>query len=74
MGQVLDIVPNHMSIGQRKPLVDGNAPKWMIFSSRKIFRYQLGAGREKLRNKLLIPVLEDQYGAVLDNRGIEIEF
>src|SRR5208282_6015687 len=74
MGQVLDIVPNHMSICSENPW-------WMDvlengFSSprAKYFDIDWTPEVERLRNKLLIPVLGDQYGTVLENQELRLSF
>jgi (1->4)-alpha-D-glucan 1-alpha-D-glucosylmutase len=69
MGQVLDIVPNHMCISE-----DGNA-WWMdvlengpssIYSD--YFDVDWKPVKDELEDKVLIPVLGDQYGRVLENQ------
>ncbi len=75
MGQILDIVPNHMCIvGQ------GNA-FWMDVlengpSSRyaRFFDIDWHPVKQELENKILIPILGDQYGAVLENGELQLRF
>jgi (1->4)-alpha-D-glucan 1-alpha-D-glucosylmutase len=75
MGQILDIVPNHMCIeGQ------GNA-FWMDVlengpSSRyaDFFDIDWHPVKQELVNKILIPILGDQYGAVLENGELRLSF
>ena len=45
MGLIVDIVPNHMAVGQRQCLVDGRAGTRAQQPLRQIFRHRLGAGR-----------------------------
>lgn len=67
MGQVLDIVPNHMGIGPgANPwwwdvLANGRASEFAEF-----FDVDWEPVKPELRNKLLLPILGDQYGAELE--------
>ena len=73
LGQVLDIVPNHMAIGPR------NRYWWDVLengpSSRfaKWFDIDWQSSEVRLQNKVLIPVLGDQYGRVLSAGQIQLE-
>src|ERR1035437_10137229 len=73
MGQVLDIVPNHMAIG---PM---NRYWWDVLENGPSSRYATWfdidwhSAEVKLQNKILIPVLGDQYGRVLAAGQIRIE-
>jgi len=73
LGQVLDIVPNHMAIGPR------NRYWWDVLENGPSSRYaswfdiDWNSAEVKLKNKVLIPVLGDQYGKVLAARQISIE-
>jgi (1->4)-alpha-D-glucan 1-alpha-D-glucosylmutase len=66
LGQVLDIVPNHMAISGRR-----NRLWWDVLENGPSSRYapffdiDWNAADEKFRNKLLVPVLGDHYGRVL---------
>src|SRR5882757_11489367 len=84
MGQVLDIVPNHMGIGP------GTNPWWwdVLANGRasefaEFFDLDWDPVKPELRNKLLLPILGDQYGAeleagriklVADENGFHIEY
>ncbi len=74
MGQVLDIVPNHMAIGPR------NRYWWDVLENGPSSRYATWfdidwqSAEVKLQNKVLIPVLGDQYGKVLAAGEIRISF
>lgn len=74
MGQVLDIVPNHMAIGPK------NRYWWDVLENGASSRYATWfdidwqSAEVKLQNKVLIPVLGDQYGKVLASGQIRIEF
>ncbi len=75
MGQILDIVPNHMCIeGQ------GNA-FWMDVLENgpsshyaNFFDIDWHPVTKELENKILIPILGDQYGAVLENGELNLTF
>lgn len=74
MGQVLDIVPNHMAIGPqnsywRDVLENGPSSRYATW-----FDIDWQSAEVKLQNKVLIPVLGDQYGKVLASGEIHIEF
>ena len=65
LGQVLDIVPNHMAIGRENRfwwdvLENGPASRYASF-----FDIDWQPQEERLRNKVLVPILGDQYGRVL---------
>ncbi len=74
LGQVLDIVPNHMAISGRR-----NRYWWDVLENGPSSRYASYFDidwqplEEKLRNKLLVPVLGDHYGRVLARREIQIQ-
>jgi (1->4)-alpha-D-glucan 1-alpha-D-glucosylmutase len=73
LGQVLDIVPNHMAIGQRNKywwdvLENGQSSRFATW-----FDIDWHSSEVKLRNKVLIPVLGDQYGRTLSAAEIQIE-
>ncbi len=72
LGQVLDIVPNHMSLGRENRfwwdvLENGASSRYASFFDIDWQPYE-----ERLRNKVLVPVLADQYGRVLQAGGIKI--
>ena len=74
MGQVLDIVPNHMAAGP------WNRYWWDVLENGPSSRYAAWfdidwqSAEVKLQNKVLIPVLGDQYGKVLAAGQIRVEF
>ncbi|MGH9605700.1 MAG: malto-oligosyltrehalose synthase [Terracidiphilus sp.] len=74
LGQLLDIVPNHMAT------VTENKYWWDVLengpSSRfaEWFDIDWNPTEVKLQNKVLIPVLGDQYGHVLSARQIAIQY
>src|SRR5581483_6638378 len=70
LGQVLDIVPNHMSLGEQNRywhdvLENGHNSRYDSF-----FDIDWNPNEERLRDKVLVPILEDQYGRVLSKGGI----
>jgi (1->4)-alpha-D-glucan 1-alpha-D-glucosylmutase len=73
LGQVLDIVPNHMAIGP------WNRYWWDVLENGPSSRFATwfdidwNSDEVKLKNKILIPVLGDQYGKVLAAGDIKIE-
>jgi (1->4)-alpha-D-glucan 1-alpha-D-glucosylmutase len=73
LGQVLDIVPNHMAIGPQNRYwwdVLENGPS-SVYATW--FDIDWNSAEVKLKNKVLIPVLGDQYGKVLAAGEIRIE-
>ncbi len=72
LGQVLDIVPNHMSLGKE------NRYWWDVMENGESSRYasffdiDWQSHEERLRNKVLVPVLADQYGKVLQVGDIKL--
>ncbi len=75
LGQVLDIVPNHMSIAG-----EGNS-WWMDVLENGpgstyagFFDIDWKPVKEELENKVLLPILGDQYGQVLEDQGLVLKF
>jgi (1->4)-alpha-D-glucan 1-alpha-D-glucosylmutase len=72
LGQVLDIVPNHMSLGRENRywwdvLENGPSSQYASF-----FDVDWEPQEERLRKKVLVPILPDQYGRVLESGGIKV--
>ena len=72
MSVVLDIVPNHMGVSTNTPwwrdvLQHGCASQYADF-----FDIDWNPLKPELRNKLLLPVLGDQYGAELEQGRLQI--
>ncbi|MDX1487052.1 MAG: 4-alpha-glucanotransferase, partial [Acidiferrobacterales bacterium] len=75
MGQILDIVPNHMGVGG-----DDNA--WWLdvlengpaSAYAQFFDIDWRAGKPEMRDKVLLPVLGDHYGRVLDSGELRLAF
>jgi (1->4)-alpha-D-glucan 1-alpha-D-glucosylmutase len=74
MGLVLDLVPNHMCIssaenrGWADVLENGPSSPFASF-----FDIDWNPPKEDLRDKVLLPLLGDQYGRVLENGEIRVE-
>ena len=72
LGQVLDIVPNHMSLAR------GNRFWWDVLENGASSRFATWfdidwhSAEVKLQNKVLVPILGDQYGRVLSAKQITI--
>ena len=75
MGQILDVVPNHMGILSAdnawwlEVLENGEASTYAEFFD--IDWYPL---KDELQGKVLVPVLGDQYGTVLDHGELKLTF
>jgi (1->4)-alpha-D-glucan 1-alpha-D-glucosylmutase len=75
MGHILDVVPNHMGI-------DRSANPWWIDvlengpSSRfaRFFDIEWNPIKDELANKVLLPILGDYYGAVLEDQQLTLEY
>jgi (1->4)-alpha-D-glucan 1-alpha-D-glucosylmutase len=74
MGLVLDLVPNHMCIGSAENrgwadvLENGPGSPFASF-----FDIDWSPPKEDLRDKVLLPILGDQFGRVLENAEIQVE-
>lgn len=75
MGQILDFVPNHMGVGG-----DDN-PWWLdvlehgqASAYAEYFDIDWRPVKQELRGKVLLPFLEDHYGAVLEGGLLRLEF
>ena len=75
MGQILDIVPNHMA-------VMGSDNAWWLdvlengenSNYAQFFDIDWQPLKDELQGKVLIPVLDDQYGTVLDRGDLNLKF
>ncbi len=74
LGQLLDIVPNHMAItGPENPwwwdvLEHGPSSRFAAY-----FDVDWDPPEARLRNKVILPVLGDHYGRVLEAHELELE-
>ena len=74
LGVLLDVVPNHMGIA-------GDANPWWLdilengpsSSYASYFDVDWAPPKAELRNKVLLPVLPDQYGRVLESQQLVLE-
>ena len=75
MGLILDVVPNHMSIGEPSNTwwtdVLENGPSSVY---AHYFDIEWFPNRRRLENRVLLPILEDQYGRVLEQGKIQLAF
>ncbi len=75
LGQILDTVPNHMSAAPTENrwwndvLENGPSSPHAAF-----FDIDWRPIKEELRNKLLLPILGDQYGQVLESGELKLEY
>ena len=75
MGQILDIVPNHLSIA-------GNENTWWAdvlengpsSSYADFFDIDWSPVDERHKNRIVLPILGDQYGRVLENQELTLDF
>jgi (1->4)-alpha-D-glucan 1-alpha-D-glucosylmutase len=73
LGQVLDIVPNHMAVGGPE-----NAWWWDVLENGPSSRYasyfdvDWDPPEARLRNTVLLPVLGDHYGRVLESGELRV--
>lgn len=75
MGQILDVVPNHMGIDAsanpwwQDVLENGPASHYANY-----FDIDWTPVKDELENKVLLPILGDQYGIVLENQEILLQY
>ncbi|WP_342347744.1 malto-oligosyltrehalose synthase [uncultured Nitrospira sp.] len=75
MGQILDVVPNHMGIAGstnlwwQDVLENGPSSHYATF-----FDIDWTPVKPELENKVLLPILGDQYGIVLENQEIILHY
>jgi (1->4)-alpha-D-glucan 1-alpha-D-glucosylmutase len=75
MGQILDMVPNHMSATPMENswwndvLENGPASPYAAY-----FDIDWQPLKEELRNRVLLPILGGQYGQVLESGELKLEF
>ncbi len=75
LGLILDIVPNHMGIGETSNVwwmdVLENGPS---SSYAAYFDIDWQPANPQLENKVLLPILEDQYGNVLEEGKFRLAY
>ncbi|HEY7139129.1 MAG TPA: malto-oligosyltrehalose synthase [Methylomirabilota bacterium] len=75
MGQLVDVVPNHMGISGRRNawwqdvLENGPASRFASF-----FDIDWEPAQPELRNRVLLPILEDHYGRVLERGDLRLQY
>src|SRR5580765_6640055 len=75
MGHILDVVPNHMGIAKSANpwwtdvLENGPSSKYARF-----FDIEWRPIKDELADKILIPILGDQYGAVLERQELQLAY
>ncbi len=75
MGQILDVVPNHMGIAEARNrwwydvLENGPSSPYAGF-----FDVDWDPVNRELANKVLLPILGDQYGRVLESQELILEY
>src|SRR6266513_1131795 len=75
MGQVLDFVPNHVGIAEplnewwMDVLVNGPSSRYAPY-----FDIDWQPLKSDLRDKVLLPILSDQYGRVLERGELQVRF
>jgi (1->4)-alpha-D-glucan 1-alpha-D-glucosylmutase len=72
LGQILDIVPNHMSLAQNNPYwrdVLENGPESRY---AEYFDMDWVTGEERMRDKVLLPILGDQYGIIVKSGDLQL--
>jgi len=75
MGQILDLVPNHMGVGGNDNmwwldvLENGEASRFASY-----FDIDWRPVKERLRSKVLVPLLGDHYGVVLEHGDLCLTF
>lgn len=75
MGLVLDIVPNHMGVGGTDNAWWLDTLEWGESSPyASFFDIDFKTNRRGLRGKVMVPVLGDQYGKVLQDGELDLKF
>jgi (1->4)-alpha-D-glucan 1-alpha-D-glucosylmutase len=75
MSLILDVVPNHMGIGKelnvwwRDVLENGPSSRYA-----DAFDIDWNPIKRELENKVLLPILGDQYGTVLENQELQVVY
>ena len=75
MGHIVDLVPNHMGIAMsanpwwQDVLENGPSSRYAA-----IFDIDWHPLKPELENKVLLPILGDSYGAVLERQEIKLEY
>ncbi|MCF6150528.1 MAG: malto-oligosyltrehalose synthase [Candidatus Kuenenia sp.] len=75
MGQIFDLVPNHMGIASKEnmwwmDMLENGMSSWYA----DFFDIDWNPVKDELKNKILLPVLGDQYGNILDSQELTLRF
>jgi (1->4)-alpha-D-glucan 1-alpha-D-glucosylmutase len=71
---LLDTVPNHMGIASGNPLWEDVLENGPAALHAHFFDIEWDPVKAELRNKVLLPILGDQYGVVLDQGELQLEY
>ena len=75
MGLILDIVPNHMGVGGKDNAWWLDVLEWGEASPyARYFDINWDAARADLKGRVLLPVLGDQYGVIVERGEITLRF
>ncbi|MGB7191699.1 MAG: malto-oligosyltrehalose synthase [Acidobacteriaceae bacterium] len=72
MGLLLDIVPNHMSVGNDSAWWQDVLENGRTSEYAEYFDIDWDPLKQDMRGQLLLPILGDQYGAELENGRIQV--
>ena len=72
LGHVLDIVPNHMGIGSGNSLWMDLLENGPSARAARFFDVEWHPVKEELEDKVLVPILGDRYGAVLERGELKL--
>src|SRR5256885_11893013 len=72
LGHVLDIVPNHMGIGSGNSLWMDLLESGPSARAARFFDVEWHPVKEELQDKVLVPILGDRYGAVLERGELKL--
>jgi (1->4)-alpha-D-glucan 1-alpha-D-glucosylmutase len=73
LGHLLDIVPNHMGIGAQNGLWVDLLENGPSSQTAHFFDVEWHPVKEELADKVLLPILGDRYGAVLERGELQLE-
>ena len=75
MGHIVDVVPNHMGIaGAANPWWQDVLENGLGSRCADVFDIDWHPLKPELKDKVLLPILGDAYGAVLDRQEITLEY
>jgi (1->4)-alpha-D-glucan 1-alpha-D-glucosylmutase len=75
MGQILDFIPNHMGIGYADNRLWLDVLEWGVASPfAEFFDINWNPRQPNLKGKVLVPMLGDHYGHVLERGELQLKF